>query len=399
MLLNKNEFELICLNETWLSKNTPDSLLVPDQNYTVFRADRPKNSGGSAILTSSALLVTRISVPSIPSVDLVCVDIHAKSQIRLINCYVKPGIQTAHMDEFIPVLANLISVPYMKILVGDFNLPNIFWTQNKVLDKGSLAEKRFFDFICINDFSQLVNHPTRNQNILDLVMTDRPDLISDLLIGPPFVTSDHCMVSFKLEIEYKPQIFENQKRSYDQSNFMEFNLNLSQIDWIQVFREVDTVNSDSIYSKFCEIIHEFIDIFVPIINIRPSYLPSHIQNILDYREKLWKRIHYPSVNEKFKRTTLILQKESKRFFQNKEKRLLSNKSPRQIYRYVSSQIKSKNNQIPGIKDSRDQIVTRPLDKANFLLIIFRQSFPKRILWHHPNNLKALLTLLIFMKLQ
>ena len=52
------------------------------------------------------------------------------------------------------------------------------------------------DIIQDNFLSQLINEPTRESNILDLVLTTSPDIIDRLLIGEPF--SDHNSISFRL---------------------------------------------------------------------------------------------------------------------------------------------------------------------------------------------------------
>ena len=46
--------------------------------------------------------------------------------------------------------------------------------------------------------SQCVHGPTRSANLLDIVLTNTPDLLHDLIVAPPFSTSDHDSLSFTL---------------------------------------------------------------------------------------------------------------------------------------------------------------------------------------------------------
>jgi len=51
-------------------------------------------------------------------------------------------------------------------------------------------------------FTQHVTIPTRNDAILDLVITDEPDMIYDLIIDlGPFPGSDHNALSWKLQVK------------------------------------------------------------------------------------------------------------------------------------------------------------------------------------------------------
>lgn len=103
---------------------------------------------------------------------------------------------------------------------------------------------------------------------------------------------------------------------------------------------------------------------MPLVSLKSGKMPDHIEKISVYRQKLWKNIRHPTVREKFKKATQTLQTEMNKFFKNKEKRLLHKKSPKQIYNYVSSQLKSKKSAIPALKNSDNILVTNS-EKANF----------------------------------
>ena len=70
------------------------------------------------------------------------------------------------------------------VLLGDFNLSDLDWSHHTLL----------LDIVQDNFLHQLVQEPTRNQNILDLVLTNNVDLINNIAVGEPF--SDHNLRSF-----------------------------------------------------------------------------------------------------------------------------------------------------------------------------------------------------------
>ena len=59
------------------------------------------------------------------------------------------------------------------LIFGDFNYPNIDWT-NLDADSGS---RHFFDMVNDSYLTQHVTRPTRGSNILDLVLSNIPDLV------------------------------------------------------------------------------------------------------------------------------------------------------------------------------------------------------------------------------
>jgi hypothetical protein len=74
---------------------------------------------------------------------------------------------------------------YNKIIIaGDFNLPNISWTDSNHTSTGTLGQN-FCDILDDYFMSQLCLIPTRESNILDLIITNQPEQISILDICDP----------------------------------------------------------------------------------------------------------------------------------------------------------------------------------------------------------------------
>ena len=78
---------------------------------------------------------------------------------------------------------------------GDFNCPGISWDRFKA--PADNIQDLFLDFTLSNGFSQLVNEPTRQDNILDLVLCNEPLHITSVDIQSPMRKSDHASVMFQ----------------------------------------------------------------------------------------------------------------------------------------------------------------------------------------------------------
>ncbi|KAK2561748.1 hypothetical protein P5673_015128 [Acropora cervicornis] len=148
----------------------------------------------------------------------------------------------------------------MIFLVGDLNLPNldwinqvplsletIYWNAHKLLNNASLT--------------QVIGYPTRNNSILDLLLTTAPDLIDDSYSYQDVVDSDHNCISFK--IGHSP----NNSRpvlkevfNYKKANFGELKRSLSYVPWHVAMLDDDL---NSIVSNWEDLLWAAVDDFVP----------------------------------------------------------------------------------------------------------------------------------------
>ena len=202
--LSKRPFDIIVLTETHLDNSISDAELFPE-NCTVLRRDGSQNGrqgGGILIATSDFLNVS-------PRDDLLCdsellfVDFHSSSRktLTLGVSYRPPDSNLKPLEDLQSALNNL-STPEL-VLIGDFNLSKFDWTKNTPLP-GSEPHMLLTDIIQDNFLSQPVDQPTREGNILDLVLTSNEDLIDNLYVGEPF--SDHNLVTFQLSnMPYVPR--------------------------------------------------------------------------------------------------------------------------------------------------------------------------------------------------
>ena len=65
--------------------------------------------------------------------------------------------------------------------MGNFNYPLPRWPQQLDSDGFSGQDKEFCHCLEDNFLVQHITTPTRNENILDLVITDEPDMVTDVI--------------------------------------------------------------------------------------------------------------------------------------------------------------------------------------------------------------------------
>ena len=89
------------------------------------------------------------------------------------------------------------------IIGGDFNLPSVTWSDDGASITPSPTYGRelndlFLDLINDANLEQMVQQPTRQKNILDLVLSSHPDMISNVDVVPGM--SDHEIIVFDINL-------------------------------------------------------------------------------------------------------------------------------------------------------------------------------------------------------
>ena len=76
-------------------------------------------------------------------------------------------------------------------IAGDINLPNVDWERLCLVNNAYPIDihETFTEFMLNHGFTQMVQSPTRGENILDIFVTNRPSLVNhcDTITG----ISDH----------------------------------------------------------------------------------------------------------------------------------------------------------------------------------------------------------------
>ena len=374
LLLSQN-FDIICVTETWLKDTILDSVLIHNTPYSIVRNDRgtKQRGGGCCIIISNRIQFKIVSNISIHHVNLVCIDIFSVFSFkttRLINLYCPPNFKNFDLySEFTDFLSEQSTTDSHLIIVGDFNAPNICWgPQTNNLSHNYPAtsvERELINFATCHNLTQLVYFPTRKQKTLDLLFTNEIAKVTFLSHLPPFGTfniSDHDSFSFVIDNNSSstppahtptpnalPVVYQ-----FHTADYTLINNHIRHINWHSVFALCPTTNADNcydprvhineMYAAFEKIICEIITQFVPTREIGRINFPNHINSLYKYRTQLWRQHKFD--RNKLKKCSVKLNKEINKYLKNKEKRSLSNIKSK--YRYAGAFLKSKSKQIPAI---------------------------------------------------
>ena len=187
------------------------------------------------------------------------------------------------------------------ILLGDFNLPSITWSNPLLSPSVANPTNVFVDFVKRNAMHQLVCDNTRpNSNdpekgtCIDLVITNGIFAISDLSITNNFSTSDHLSVPFKISTSIPTYSIPTSRYDFTKADWSAINNLLFCIDWQTAFTKCSDVPAQ--FNLRNDNLTKIIRLFIP---IKTHYnnsgggvnkYPLHIRKLLFKKRFAWRYI-------------------------------------------------------------------------------------------------------------
>ena len=244
------------ITETWLKGYITDAQ-VQIKNYSSFRSDRVnRHHGGAMVYVHNSYTVSNNE--SYEDQYSNCIIL----RIEELNCIVAAVYRPPDCpnSSFRNIIRNIQSYIDLNLdddaelyLMGDFNLPNIDWTtlivNSSLGTKGTEAANTLLDFMTDNLLTQVVNHPTRGNNTLDLVFTNRAQYICETSSSETCL-SDHNLVSLVLGYDARRNHnYVHQTKETDDFDY--FNLNLQKADLEAINEHISEINWNSLH-ELCQ---------------------------------------------------------------------------------------------------------------------------------------------------
>jgi len=147
------------------------------------------------------------------------------------------------------------------LVVGDFNYPSINW-DNLECNK---EDEEFVDLIQDNVLFQHVRVPTRESNILDLVISNEVSMVDELKVLEQFSTSDHNMVEFNFVLRTGCFNAVTYKYDFRKGDYKAIALALKETDWGLMFEGKGTLQC---YEILIDKLNNLMDKYVPKIKVK-----------------------------------------------------------------------------------------------------------------------------------
>lgn len=303
-LIDTCDANIVALTETWLHDNIHDCEVFNDPSqFTSYRCDRAGRQGGGVLLAvSSSFRSYQIPIDTNLESVWACVELNYQKCVFGV-CYRPPSYPSTFIEELHDVLTSVTTRhPTASIfLLGDFNYPSIPWSSDCPSLTALPSESRnFLDLCSVFSLSQVVKEPTRitdtTSNILDLVLTSRPDLTSPVIVLPG--VSDHSVVSFDILFQtVKTRSTRKRIRDYNKANFQAINSELS--IFINCFLDAfDNHSVDDNWNIFKNKVHHLIEKYIPARSVpcttKAPWYNIHLKRLSNRKKRLYRAAKHTS---------------------------------------------------------------------------------------------------------
>ena len=238
------------------------------QEYEVYRSDRKeRRQGGVAVYVHNSITVNNVEKYSDGYCEAVMMYIK-KAKLHISSVYRPP---LAPEDSFKACMKKVTEFTEKQtgcehIMLGDFNFRFLNWDTETISTDGiPSSETRqanyFINYTHMNLLTQVVNEATRNDSVLDLVLTSNSDIIHNTETENIRKT-DHKMVKCDI-VHTGLQREKVQSRESKEKKPLD-KLNIQKANWAAINEELEEVNWDNILDK-SKSIDEIYNIFEKVV--------------------------------------------------------------------------------------------------------------------------------------
>ena len=236
-------YDIVTLSETYLHAGVGDDVFKINGFHDIIRKDRDGHGGGVAMYIRDNIAYKRLYEFETPDLEALWISIQTiEGKILLCSCYRPPG-KLEFWSSFDTVIDNIKQsglYNYMFIL-GDLNA-----------DFGTRNGNKLIQLCNEQNFQCLVHEPTRitthSQTVLDQVLSNAPNFISNTEVIPPVSTNDHCTVGIKIDFRiHKNEPYFREIWIYKNANFDLFRRELLDTDFNVIFE-----NNNNNIDQICE---------------------------------------------------------------------------------------------------------------------------------------------------
>ena len=266
------------------------------------------------------------------------------------------------------------------IITGDLNLPHVNW-QNYT---GSNPTERKF-IKCWQDMylEQMVTKPTRYRHdqtpsLLDVILTNFPETVSNISHHPGFGNSDHEAIRFDIEAASK-STEERPKLDYYCVNESSFRHQLATTNWFRILYGSETdfeISGKTFSDRMQEIINDTVPYSKHNSRNKP-WFTNNLKRLYRRKERTWKKVQEHGTAEhwrKFREARKVFNSKKDQEIFKYEDRIISGKKSniKRYYKYLSSKNPFPKNELNLIEDGKTEI--DPRECGNILKKVFKESF-------------------------
>lgn len=202
-LIDSYKPQIIFGTETWLRKEINTTELFPNElGFEVFRKDREDGHGGVLLAIKKELNPQELNIDTNAEATFATIK-SGKNKLTIASVYRTNKTNTRDQMNEIAMGIKSLNKNDIIWIAGDINLPDIDWKAEKVNGHQYPTSINQFFIESIRDagLTQINSLPTRGNNILDIFLTNRPNLVIDHQTLPGLGDHDVLLVDTRIRAE------------------------------------------------------------------------------------------------------------------------------------------------------------------------------------------------------
>ncbi|CAM4502766.1 unnamed protein product [Lepidochelys kempii] len=381
VLVMSRNYDMIGITETWWD-NSHDWSTVLD-GYKLFRKDRQgRKGGGVALYIREQYDCSELRYETAEKPECLWIKFRSvcnKSDVVVGVCY-RPPDQGDEVDEAFFRQLTEATRSHALILMGDFNFPDICWESNTAVHRQS---RKFLESVGDNFLAQVLKEPTRGGAFLDLLLTNRVELVGEAKVDGNLGGSDHELVEFRILTQGRKVSSRIRTLDFRKADFDSLRERMARIPWGTNLKGKGVQES---WLYFKESLLRLQGQTIPMsrknskYGRRPAWLNGEILADLKHKKeayKKWKVGHM--TREEYKNIARACRNDIRRAKSHLELQLARDvKSKKKgFFRYVGNKKKAKECVGPLLNEGGN-LVTEDVEKANVLNAFFASVFTNKV---------------------
>ncbi|CAM4671219.1 unnamed protein product [Caretta caretta] len=381
VLVMSRNYDVIGITETWWD-NSHDWSTVMD-GYKLFRKDRQgRKGGGVALYVREQYDCSEFRYETVEKPECLWIKFRSvcnKSDVVVGVCY-RPPDQGDEVDEAFFWQLTEATRSHALILMGDFNFPDICWESNTAVHRQS---RKFLESVGDNFLAQVLEEPTRGGAFLDLLLTNRVELVGEAKVDGNLGGSDHELVEFRILMQGRKVSSRIRTLDFRKADFDSLRERMARIPWGTNLKGKGVQES---WLYFKESLLRLQGQTIPMsrknskYGRRPAWLNGEILADLKHKKeayKKWKVGHM--TREEYKNIARACRNDIRRAKSHLELQLARDvkSSKKGFFRYVGNKKKAKESVGPLLNEGGN-LVTEDVEKANVLNAFFASVFTNKV---------------------
>ena len=346
------EPQILSVTETFAKEGLNDGAFKLDE-YTMYRSDRVGRDGGGTILYVRNNVEQRVcralNTHKCESSAWCWVIEKGGKKILVGSVYRSPN-STRENDKLLLKQiehANEIAGDNRILILGDFNVPGIDWSDMDTKQGASWIDRGMLDVVRDCFWYQHVRRDTRYMNnqssLLDLVFTKEERDVRNIEHLPPLGGSDHEMIMGDFVTEWKSKVVQKPRRMYHRGKFDKIIEELNLVDWETVFEGKSVQECwDILKAKLDELVEEYVPMSIPK-NYNEPWMNKALMRYWKWKYHAWKRYTESKSYAKYqtyKRDADFYKKKARQAKRLYEKNLAKGvrHNKKAFFRYVNSKL-------------------------------------------------------------